>query len=262
MDDCFITKYSTIATAVKNTILRQGSTGARVEKESTIRPLRYITGESTKTRHGYYYMYSPKDLGTKDIDIADGGIYVETEDNQIKNSKYSMREIKTMLDNIATYEDKEITVAFIGQNYMNGSLMKKAKWTRYDDYLDTKVKEIYKKHNNLRLKVAFHELVNADNKNVFELNTTFIQFLVDNVADVSKEVKDLVAVFSKKETLAEIIVRGNVKTTDVDKEEIKKLYSDVINKFPMVKVFNKAFSRSDVDDNDHKVINDYFKNNA
>jgi len=252
LDDSFITKYSDIATDVKNTIVRGAQSGARVQKESTIRSLRYLDSTMTST----YRYYGVKDYSAVDVDFAEGGIYVETENTSIKDNKYSIRDIQSMVCSLGKHDGKTVTVYFIGQNYVDGTLMKKGTWVKYEDYLKNRCTEIYKNNSNLRLITAFHDIVNNDDT-IYHLNANFIEFLKKHF-NACMEIKEIVNIFTSKNELAENIVRGKVTVTDDDRKEIKGIFKNILVKFPLFRLFNKSFGYNGVGEDESSVI-EYIK---
>jgi hypothetical protein len=254
LDDSFITKYSTISNDVKNSIVRNSGTGVvKVAKDTTIRSLRYADSDNA-----YSWRYrSLRDLSSMGVDMADGGIYVETNGNDVVGDMTVSGIIDTVT-NIGKYNKSKLMVYFIGQNFIDGKLMKQGKWVKFADYVADKAKEIVKKDKQLGLVAAFDKV--CDDEQVFEFENEFVKLIKDeNICD---EITTLVKLFSDKKQTEKAIVKSNLTVNDEDIKQIKDLFATIYRKFPLIKVLNHSMAQYGLNDDSKQQIVKYLKNNA
>ena len=233
LDDSFIIKYSTIADEVKNTIIRSSGNGTvKVKKDGTIRTLKYITSDT----HRSWHYRKVNDFGSSEHDMANGGIYVETDNNNIKNSNYNIVTLIATLSNLGKYEGNTLTVHFIGQNYIDGKLMKNGNWVKFDDYVANKSKEIISKDKMLGLVKAFEEL--NETNGVFEFDAHLVNLIKEN--NLGGDIEKIADIFTDKKQMVKAIVKENLVVKEEDKNTIKELYSNVVKQFPLIKALNEA----------------------
>ena len=233
LDDSFIIKYSTIADEVKNTISRNTSNGVvRVKKDGTIRSLKCITSDT----HRSWHYRKVNDFGSSEHDMATGGIYIETDNNHIKNSKYNIGTLIDTLNNLGKYEGNTLTVHFIGQNYIDGKLMKNGNWVKFDDYVANKSKEIISKDKMLGLVAAFEEL--DETNGVFRFDELLVKLIKDN--NLGGDIEKIADVFADNKKSARTIVKENLVVSEENKNTIKELYSNVVKQFPLLEALNQA----------------------
>ena len=252
LDDSFITKYSTIADDVKNSIVRNSQTGVvKVKKDSTIRSLRVATSDNN-----YSWRYRKlNDLSSVDVDMADGGIYVETNGSEVVGN-YGVSSIIDTINNIGKYDNSKVSVYFIGQNLIDGKLMKQGKWTKFADYVAEKAAEIVKKDKHLGLVAAFDKI--RDNDQIFEFESHFVE-LVKN-EKICDEMTQIVKFFTDKKATEKAIVKGNLVVSDADIKTVRDLFATLHRKFPLIRVVNQSVAYHGLPDADKKKIIAYLKN--
>jgi hypothetical protein len=255
LDDSFIVKYSSIASEVKNTIVRNSSTGvSRVDKESSTRNVRYVSSSNL-----YNWRYcKTTDFSTKEIDITKGGVYIETNANELVNSNMSIKSICDIIGKIGKYDNKEVEVYFIGQNLIGGKLMSKGTWIKFSDYIKGKVDMIVSKNKTLSKMAAFDSMVNKND--IFSLDPDFIKIL-KGIDGISSELKELISFSSDKQSTERAIVVGNIKVEDADKNYITNLFDAIYSKYPLINVLNNIF-RWGFEKNDLKKVEEYIKSNS
>ena len=254
LDDSFITKYSSIADDVKNSIVRNSQTGVvKVKKDSTIRSLRYVDSSNN-----YNWRYRKlNDLSSVDVDMANGGIYVETNGNEVVGDM-TVSGILDTIANIGKYNNSKVTVYFIGQNYIDGKLMKQGKWTKFADYVADVAKQIVKKDKQLGLVAAFDKV--RDNQEIFEFESHFIELIKNE--NINDEISTLIKLFSDKKATEKSIVKGNLVESEDDIKTIRNLFAELHRKFPLIKVLNQSVAYHGLCNGGKKQIVKYLKENA
>jgi Histidine kinase-, DNA gyrase B-, and HSP90-like ATPase len=239
LNDSFITKYSTIADDVKNTIVRNTANGSvRVKKDTTIRSLKRIDSNMS-TR---FYYNNVREFDVVDYDLASGGIYVETDNNELKNSSFAtVNSLVDVLVNVGKYTKQMVNVYFIGQNYMNGKLMNQGKWVKFDDYVEQISKDIVAKDKQLRMVAALEVLVGSGN--VFEMCASFAKIIKDN--KLGGDIEALANLFTDKKSVEKAIVRKTLVVTDDDKKAVKTLFDNVVTQFPLIAALNVTMCNYD-----------------
>jgi hypothetical protein len=252
LDDVFITKYSTIADAVKDTIVRKTSGGANisVKKDSTVRSLRYVNQDMTR---GWYYR-TLRDLNTEDVDMVNGGIYVETNNNDVIDDTIS--DIIERVNVVSRINNKQpLTVYFIGQNLVGGKLMAKGAWVKFSDYISDKVKAVASANPDLGKLLALDAL--KDSGEVISIDDSFVEFIKDNSTKVNSDLVALVEFISTKKADELYLTRQVVTATDDDKKAVKAMFDAVTTKYPLFRVINNGFCNTN--DMDEKEILAYLK---
>lgn len=256
LDDSFITKYSTIADAVKKVIVTNRSVSITPKSDGTKRFLRYTDGSYSRYCNGI------KELLQEDVDLSEGGIYVETIDNEITNSVYSLGNIKDMVAVMNKNNNTKTKVYFIGKNYMGGKLMNLTKWVKFDNYISEIANELIKKNDTLRLISTLAKMKNTDT--IVNLNESFVRFLSANKSGISKEINALVSLFSHmintniRDNVT--IVKPNYVPSDSDKTDVTNIFNAVFSKYPLFNTLNVSFHYiNDITETDKKNVLNYLK---
>ena len=225
----------------------------KVKKDSTIRSLRFAASDNN-----YSWRYrSLRDLASVDVDMADGGIYVETNGNEVVGDM-SVSGIIDTIGSIGKYSNSKVTVYFIGQNYIDGKLMKQGKWIKFADYVADVAKQIVKKDKQLGLVAAFDKI--RDNQDIFEFENHFIELIKNE--KINDEISTLIKLFSDKKATEKSIVKGNLVVSEDDIKTIRNLFAELHRKFPLIKVLNQSVAYHGLCDGGKKKIVEYLKNNA
>jgi hypothetical protein len=256
LDDSFITKYSIISDAVKDTIVRNvGGKVTSVKKDTTIRSLRVMKSDNLSTRNSYYY-YGMRDLALEDVDMVVGGIYIEADKNLLKSS-YSFGDISILIANIEKLRGSPVTVHFIGQNLMNGKLMQQGKWVKFEDFVTEQATKVMQKDASLGVMLAYDSIKVGNS--FYEYDDTLMALLKKNNihADLTM-VADLVL---DKKAGEKAIVKKHLIATDADIKTVKDLFARVVKQFPLLRVFNNAYYHTHSDTNE-KLIIEYLKEKA
>lgn len=247
LDDSFITKYSTIADAVKKVVTTRNTSGCvsiTPKSDGTKRYLRYTDGSDS--RYYNHYNNGVTNLRQEDVDLSDGGIYVETTDNEITNSVHRLGNIKDMVTALNKINNTATKVYFIGQNYMGGKLMNSTKWVKFDNHITKIANELIEKNDTLRLISTLAKMENTDT--IVNLNESFVKFLSVNKSGISKEINALVSLFSH---MVDTNIRNNVTIvnpnftpSDSDKTDVTNMFNAVLSKYPLFHALNVGFCAS------------------
>ncbi len=257
LDDSFIIKYSTIADAVKNTIVRNvNGNVSTVKKDTTVRNVRAITSTNVAIKRDINNYWSLNDLPNVDVDMVAGGIYIETDKKEIK-SKYGLNSIQALINTMARSENSQIIVHFIGQNLMNGKLMQQGKWIEFDTYMKGIAAKIMKAKPELSLEIAMRSVMNTNNK--YSLTTGLTNMLIN--AKINKDLTQYAELLTDKFMEIRSLVAPHFSPTDADIKTIKDLYTRIMTQFPMLPVLDRAYYNG-LSSSNEKIVIDYLKEKA
>lgn len=238
LNDSFIIKYSSISNIVKKTIVRKGNTATgnngMVDKDSTIRSLKYVTGS-------IHYRNNVNNLDSEYTDMVAGGVYVEIDKTAVK-SNYYLHDIADMVNKFnAINTDTPIKVYFIGQGLIDSKLMRKGNWVKFDDYIKTYITD-FVNTNNLGLIAAFHTI--SSNVNV---SLPLAKFFKKH--KFNSDLNRLADFVDNKYKNIEREIAKNYKPTQAELDTVKDLLSRIWVKYPLISLLTIAFdfNRADID---------------
>jgi hypothetical protein len=239
LDDAFIMKYSTISDAVKNTIIRRSTTGGSVsvKNDTTVRSLRCVSSDMNRS----WYYRKVSDLSSEDVDMVDGGIYIETNHNDIVGN-HTVGDIIDTVKAISKYDEVPLTVHFIGQNLVGGKLMAQGNWVKYNDYIESKAKEVIANDADLELMASFNAMNNTDG--VFTFESDFVDFVKKNKASIGAELTEVNKFFIDSKANEMYLVKNHINATDASKKKIKDAFAALKAKYPLIEVINSNFRYS------------------
>lgn len=237
LNDSFIIKYSTISDVVKDTIVRNGKTGPKVNNTNSDRSLRYYVANSD-----VYTRYNEVSLmPSKDFDMKLGGIYIEIADNNIKNCKTtSVNCIKTIVDELQNYYKESLQVFFINQNLIKSKHMKLGNWVKFDDYVAKCAKEITDSNELIRYKFA-NQIARVDAR--FNPIDNFLSYL-RNLVHINSDLKLVTDIYSNEFNRLAAALSEYYTIDDNDVVTLRALNNKVLKMYPMLGVFNTAFRYS------------------
>lgn len=252
LDESFVTKYSSISDAVKNTIIRKTSNGgvSLVKNDSSVRSLKYCSSAHS------YRLENVNDLPSTETDLANGGIYVETYYNSIKDGS-NVPSIVDKVCALGVINNSEMVVHFINQNLVGGKLMNKGNWIAFNDYITNKANEVISNNPFLYKVMAYRKLVN-DNCDKYTINRAFKRFLKTHA--FNNNVTELLDILNTKWDSHYNIVNDKIAVNDNDVRAIEELFVNLKKQFPLWDVFNHSMSYMD-GIGDEEIVN-YFKERA
>lgn len=248
LDDVFITKYSSISDVVKKTIIRNGRSST-VKVDSTIRSIRVLSNSS-------YVRYNTRvnDLGSVDTDLAAGGVYVETDNNTITGTKHDMHAISNLVNRIAKINKMDVCVHFIGQNYIDGKLMKQGNWVKFDDYLDSEAKKLVAADSTLAEAAAYDAFISTPGSP--NLSDAMLKFVKKGKYPSFTK---LIELAEYKTSDAKTVLAATTKPIASDIKVIAELFAKVNKQYPLFPVFNETLGYVN---GDLSAVEDYFKSNS
>ena len=247
LDDAFITKYSTISDAVKNTIVRRSAAGGTISatKDTTVRSLRYV---DNKANRSYYYNHL-RDFSHDEVDMSIGGVYLETDHSDIIGAPgQSISDIIDTVKAIAKYDEEDVTVYFIGQNLIDGKLMSKGKWVKYADFVNDKAKTVIENDAELELLAAFNSVSHTGD--IFTFDPGFVSFITANCTTLGADLVSVNNLFLKTKDTEMYLVRNRIVPSNDSKKKVSDMFTNLKAKYPLVRVINNSFRNSSaVDEN-------------